>query len=661
MRRLLNTTMISVLALALPAAALANLTGTPTLSNNITLNLDTGATGFTGGDILWNGALMTPQGNATAFNLGTQVASQFGTLTQAQVSAYQYSKISIIASLNDIFAIHTNGGNYAAVQVTALSQSSITLQFVTYGASAVSTGPSITQVLNNYGLIPAGFPNSGIAQGSLFVIKGTGLASPGALATPLQSSTTGKLPTGLNGATVSIKASDGSVVTPVFYYATNSQLALVLPSSTPLGAATVTTTYSGQTSAAFPFQVVANAMGFGTYYGSGSGLGLAVNATSGLLYTFASPIPPGATIELYGSGLGADAARDNQYADAPFAINSLAHIYIGGVDAPIYYQGASGFPGLNQVNVTIPINVPNGCNIPVTGVTASGVPTNTITLPISNGPCSDPAFGVTGAELQTLSGLPNVRTGFVALSQTTSPASSSGPAQVVNAASATFQQFTAAAYSAASYSTASGSLSLGGCIVNQYGGSTSVIPTTTPLGAGTITLTGPVGGLQTLTSSSAGIYNGTLPTGFIPAAGGAFTLSGGGGTSAGLNIGNFSAQISFSSPLMTWTNQNAATTVNRAAGLPVSWSGGGVNSFVLIYGVSSTSGGPQGLSGSFSCYVPTSAGQFTVPGYVTSALPAGTGSVFVQNYTNFQPFTASGLDFGAATGYVSSFVSSTFN
>ena len=49
-------------------------------------------------------------------------------------------------------------------------------------------------------------------------------------------------------------------------------------------------TYNGLTSAPYSFQVLATAMGFGSFYGSGSGLGLAVNATTGALYTFASPI-----------------------------------------------------------------------------------------------------------------------------------------------------------------------------------------------------------------------------------------------------------------------------------------------------------------------------------------------------------------------------------
>jgi uncharacterized protein (TIGR03437 family) len=90
-------------------------------------------------------------------------------------------------------------------------------------------------------------------------------------------------------------------------------------------------------------------------------------------------------VVLWGSGLGADPARDKTYAPAAFSINSLAHVYVGGVDAPIVYQGASGYPGLNQVDITIPANAPTCCNVVLVGVTAAGVPTNFLTLPIGTG------------------------------------------------------------------------------------------------------------------------------------------------------------------------------------------------------------------------------------------------------------------------------------
>src|ERR1019366_9235972 len=124
----------------------------------------------------------------------------------------------------------------------------------------------------NHGLIPAGFSNNGIAPGSLFIIKGTGLADPNAQALALQSSAGAGLPTTLNGASVKVTV-NGTTTVPVFYYALATQLALVLPSNTlPTRQAQVTVTYNNQTTGAFPVQVVQSAMGFDAYYGTGSGL-----------------------------------------------------------------------------------------------------------------------------------------------------------------------------------------------------------------------------------------------------------------------------------------------------------------------------------------------------------------------------------------------------
>jgi uncharacterized protein (TIGR03437 family) len=658
-RSLLSKSTITCLALVLPIAAFADLKGTINLNNGIALNLDTGATASTGGDILWNGANMTVQGSATALNLGAGGISTFNTIVanSSTISGLPFTKNPITSTANSVFAVKTNGGNLGIVLIGTIGLGSISIQYDTIGTSAGSSGPSISQVLNNYGLIPAGFPNSGVAQGALFIIKGSGLADPNAQA-QLQDSTKG-LPTTLNGASVKV-TSGGVTTTPPFYYAIAGQLALVLPSNTPTGSATVTATYNGQTSTPFTFQVVASAMGFGAYYGTGAGLGIAVNTSTGGLYSYGAAIVPGATILLYGSGLGADSARDSQYVGAAFGINNLAHIYVGGVDVTpstgILYQGASGFPGLNQVNLTIPANVPLGCNIPITGVTAAGVPTNTITVPISTGgPCSDPTFGLNGGQLQNLSAKATVNTAFVYLGQgTTTNASGT---HVLNTAVATFQSYTGNTYASGG---ASGSISLNSCTVNQSLSGTTPTGTTTPLNPGTVTVTGPVGAPVPLVSNSflPSTFFAQLPDGFIPSSGGSFAFAGtGGNTPTGGNVGNFSTTMSFSSPLMNWTNQSAAVNINRAAGFPVTWSGGALATFVLITGSSSNGT----ATGSFACYVPTSAGQFTVPAYITSALPAGPGGVNVENFTNYSSFTAAGIDFGVSAGFIGFDVSSTFN
>jgi hypothetical protein len=115
--------------------------------------------------------------------------------------------------------------------------------------------------------------------------------------------------------------------------------------------------------------------------------------------------------------------------------------------------------------------------------------------------------------------------------------------------------------------------------------------------------------------------------------------------------------VNFPNPLIVWTNQNAAATVNRTQGLTVTWTGGSPGSYVFISG-NATSGT---ASGSFSCYAPQSAGTFTVPSYILLGLPSGSGNTSVQNSTNLVTFTASGLDFGAAFGSVGFSVNSTYN
>jgi len=659
MRRLMNAAPIASLALILPIAALANVTGTPTLTTGQTLSLDTGTTDVSGGDILWNGSTIAPQGSAMALNLTTLGLGTgplaFGGLIQAELSEFssEYSGAAIGSlAAGDILAVHTNGGNYAAVLVVSLSGTSINLQFTTFTSAGPSL-PTITQVLNNYGLIPTGFSNSGIALGSLFIIKGSGLANT--TNAVLQSSASPGLPTSLNGA--SVKVTVGSVATvPVFYYAIASQLALVMPSNTPVGAGTLAVTFNGQTTAAFNIQVVANAFGFDAYYGTGGGLGVATNAVTGALYNYSNAIPPDTQVVGWGSGLGADPTRDTTFSQTtnfPFTIApGLAHIYVGGIDSAIGYQGASGYPGVNQVNFTIPTNAPTGCNVSVVGVTAAGVPTNFITLPIGVGVCSDPAFGTSGGTVSSLSGKSTVNTGVVFLDQSTGPAANGSGTQVSDIALAEFESYTGSAYG-----TATGTVSIGGCVVSQSLSGNTTTGTTTGLDAGTITVTGPNGN-ATLTSEAAespilaGFYVAQLATGFIPASGGSFTVSGSGGK----DVGAFTTQINYPNPVLTWTNQTAGATIIRPGGLAITWSGGEAGTFVIISGNSSAGS----ASASFTCLAPVGPGQFTVPGYVLSALPAGSGNLTVANYTNYGPFTATGLDSGYALGFVSYGLKSTY-
>ena len=60
----------TVLWFALAIAARADISQTTPLASGNALNLDTGAIVASGGDLLWNGSTITPQGKAKAYNLG---------------------------------------------------------------------------------------------------------------------------------------------------------------------------------------------------------------------------------------------------------------------------------------------------------------------------------------------------------------------------------------------------------------------------------------------------------------------------------------------------------------------------------------------------------------------------------------------------------------
>ncbi len=661
MTRLLNTTTIGILALILPAAALANVTGTVTLTTagTTTLDLDTGVAGTPGGDILWTGNSILVQGKALDYNY-TAIAgayaynlddvSQNDLVNFGSNGTFSNAPLPLSAlTVNNIFAVQTNFGNYAAVGVTAQSGNSITLTFVTFAGSA-PTRPTISAVLNNYGLIPAGFGNSGIAPGTLFIIQGNGLASATSVSS-LEPSTGGSaLPTTLNGASVQVTVGNVSV-TPAFYYAENTQLALVMPSATPLGSAVVTVTYNGQTSAQFSFNVATSALGFASYYGTGSGLAHAQDLNYGY-YNYSNSIPPNATIRLIGSGLGADRnpARDTQYItpSAADAINALAHVYVGGIDAAIVYQGPEGFPGLDEIDITIPATVPTGCFVSVVGVTAAGMPTNFLTLPIGTGECQD-SLGYTGGLLSGLSGMTTVNIGFLSMTYTTSP----GSAPFTQASAEFVNQ------SGSSVATSGGLVSIGSCIVSELGSATSAT-TTFPLNPGTITVNDPNGvPAVTLTSEGSqfpGSYSATLPSEFLTAAGGNFQFTATAGTPPQA-VGAFNANVTFPSPLLNWTNQTADATVVRSQGVTATWSGGAPNTFVFIAGNS----GSGATTGSFACFAPVAAGTFTVPAYVLATLPASTGGALeIANETALQTFTAPGLDLGYAVGEVYYAINATY-
>jgi uncharacterized protein (TIGR03437 family) len=631
------------LALVFSAAAFADNNQTSLIQSNTSINFDTGELNPTVKDMLWNGTTLALQGSATAVLLYPDFPeAQYAFITSIQIQLTPgYTKNAITPAVGDLIAVRTNGNHYVRLFVKAKSGSSLTLRFTTFGVAQGSGGsggaPTITDVLNNSSRIPKGLPNSGIAPSSIFVVLGSGLADPG---TPvLQSSEGAGIPLTLNGASIAVTV-NGVTKNPALYYTSPGQLAAVLPASTPVGSGTLTVTYKGVASNTFPIQVVPAALGINVYQGN---TGVATDAFTGALITYNNSAKPGQILTLWTTGLGANPnGNDRVYTPSAQPVATTLQVYIADIPVSILYQGGSAFPGVNQVNITVPDNAPKGCWIALAAV-AGGVLSNVATLPINSngGACVDTVTGLTTSQL-TAGGTGTIRTGVLSLVQTQT--TENGALKISNAANASFQQYTGVY-------TPSNAVSPGSCIVNDQ---TPVSTAdTTGLAAGVITLTGPAGLSATLTSQPGikGAYSALLSNTAIPNAGGAFSFKG----TAGADVGAFTSDLTLS-PLLSWTNQAAVATVNRAQGMNITWAAGNPGTFVFITGTSaSTSGAVAG----FTCLAPIAAGQFFVPPYILSALPAGKGAVELQNYI-YAPLVAGGLDITLAFADVAITVNSVY-
>lgn len=385
---------LAILACAFPIAVRADLSENTILQTGSALNLDTGAVAGSGGDILWNGSTIAPQGSATVYNVGNAGVTNFNGLPQSYwvTLAAAGRSTPIAANLlvaGDAFVANISSGKIAKVLVVANSGGAITLQFTTFGASA-ATGPAVAQILNNSSLTPVGMPNYGIAPSSIFVVQGSNLADPG---TPVLQDSSAGLPLTLNGASITVVVA-GVTTHPALYYTSAAQLAAVLPAATPVGTGTLTVNYRGTNSSPAPIQVVASAIGINEYnqipiplgvLNTNIDLGVATDAVTGALLSFTNSASPGQIIVLWTTGLGADPSdSDTTYSSTPHSVNTPLQIYVGGILATILYQGSAGYPGVNQINLTIPTSVTPDCQVPLVAVTGK-INSNVVVLPIHQG------------------------------------------------------------------------------------------------------------------------------------------------------------------------------------------------------------------------------------------------------------------------------------
>ncbi len=265
--------------------------------------------------------------------------------------------------------------------------------FLAVVAISFSSAAADPPFVNAGGVVNAasGTAGAGIAQGSAFSIFGTDLGpATGVSAAPPYPT---RLPSS-SGASVTI-SSGGSTFAAFITFAGALQINAIMPSSVPVGPATLTVTFEGQASPPRSINVVSEQVGLYTENGQGWG-----QSASQLFPTYANnnlsaPAIPGQIMMLYGTGLGPlpSGLSDGQPIPAGTpAVNFLKPPYnytvavnVNGQMIPALFAGRTfQYPALDQINFTLPASVPTGCFVRAEVIVQTGGASQTSSSQTSN-------------------------------------------------------------------------------------------------------------------------------------------------------------------------------------------------------------------------------------------------------------------------------------
>ena len=516
---------------------------------------------------------------------------------------------------------------------------------------AAAQAPSISKVMNAASGNVQALPNGGIAQGAIFTLVGTNMG-PAALSIDHNPFTS----TRLLGTSVNVTVK-GTTVGALMYYTSASQVAGLLPSSTPLGTGTVTVTYNGVTSSPAPITVVQNNAGIFTTPSGGTGVAVVTfpdysvvtafpGSPCGGPYTACGAANPKDVLTLWVTGLGPVSAPDSSGPQPGNMANLPLKLFIGGVQAPVSYQGRSGCCiGLDQIVFTVPDNVPTGCAVPMFIQIDTQI-SNYTWFPIAQGSrtCTPANTTITSSVISAIAGGGAVTTTEIKLRRRPN-----NNGVNMDHADAQFQKASVAPGMLPFVLSVVDHQPVGTCAVYNDPNADptlGVIVFQQGIDAGpALTLNGPNGSrtlAKTATPGQPTDYSASLGPGYFSP--GTYTVTGTGGA----DVGAFTATVTIPQPPV-WTNQASVIDVNRTDGLTITWSGG-ASQYVLIAGASYTS--TDLSSGAlFQCLVAGDSGSFTVPPNVLLALPAV--PVSPNGGVTFQPiplpngFSASGLTAGS--------------
>jgi uncharacterized protein (TIGR03437 family) len=479
-------------------------------------------------------------------------------------------------------------------------------------------------VVNSASFLPPGLPNGSIARGSMFSIFGRNLGPASAQqvsAFPLQATFAG----------VSVELSQGSTkVNALPVYVSATQLNVILPSSTPVGAVSLRVLYNGQTGNPIPITVAPTSIGLFSVNGGGFGPGIVQNFVSQAsqpINSLSATARPGQTEILWGTGIG-PATFSDAVAPTAVTLDSSLELFVGGKKATIAYAGRTPCcASIDQIVFTVPADAPSGCYVPVVVRTRVVVVSNTVTMAIhpTGAPCSDAHNPLNDARA-------GGRTAFAQLARENLRVDVKVPQPYDVTMDHLLAAFRNSSASDFYFSALTAPPPLGTC--TAYGGSTkSMFTNSSPFGPPGTQLNpgGPLrveAGSTSVSVPTTSGFEGTFysllgaqnPLGFASPPtllnNGPFTLMG----------GAFRAALDNATP-MNWTNRDQVREMDRTKDLLLTWeSAPGPSRGVAIIGVSARVSG-NAASG-FLCLAPSGATSFTVPAYVLTALPVNESGDF---------------------------------
>lgn len=168
------------------------------------------------------------------------------------------------------------------------------------------------------------------------------------------------LPTTIEGVSVTVNG----VPAPVDYVGP-SQIDFLIPANTATGTAQIQVNNNSQISATASVTLLPAAPAFfwftGNKYIAATHADGALAGPTTLIAGATTPVTPGETIVLYGTGFGATstAPPNGTILVAPLALAALPTVTIGGTPATVTYGGLIE-PGIYQLNVVVPTSLPAG-------------------------------------------------------------------------------------------------------------------------------------------------------------------------------------------------------------------------------------------------------------------------------------------------------------